>query len=83
MATKILIALTVAFAIGRIFITPRLTNIPSVEQSFETFAHLFVGGLIGISWYDRKSEIAQLYGWLGWVLSLWELGWWIAQKVRS
>jgi hypothetical protein len=70
----ILVALTF---LGRAFIVPRLTHIPSPEMSYEAFAHLLCGGLIGVHLYDRSQKI---YGWLGWSLALWELGWFLAQK---
>ena len=70
--------LAAAVFAGRIFITPRLTNIPSWEMSYEAFAHLFCGGLIGIHLYDRTQK---LYGWLGWSMAFWELGWFVVQKV--
>jgi hypothetical protein len=76
----IIFALAAAVAVGRIFITPRLTNIPSTEMSYEAFAHLFVGGLIGISWYNWHDEEATLYGRIGWGLAFWELGCFIVQK---
>ena len=61
----IIFALAVAVAVGRIFIVPRLTHIPSPEMSYEAFAHLFVGGLVGVSWYDWHNKQATLYGRIG------------------
>jgi len=78
----IVFSLTALIAIGRIFITPRLTHIPSPEMSYEAFAHLFVGGLIGISWYDWDDKLATLYGRIGWGLAVWELVWFIVQKMH-
>ena len=76
----VLVALTL---VGRALITPRLTHIPSAELSYEAFAHLLCGGLIGVHLYDRSQKV---YGWLGWGIALWELGWFVVQKallVRS
>ncbi len=69
--------------VGRMFITPRLASIPSVEGGYEAFAHLFVGFLILVPFYDRKQIIGptKTYGWIGWLLALWEGGWFIAQKI--
>lgn len=78
----IIFVLAVATAVGRVFIVPRLTHIPSPELSYEAFAHLFVGGLIGVSWYDWDSARATLYGRIGWALAAWELGWFVAQKMH-
>lgn len=79
----IIFTLAAAVAVGRVFITPRLTHIPSPEMSYEAFVHLFVGGLIGVSWYDWHDKTATLYGRIGWGLAFWELGWFIVQKVHS
>lgn len=79
----ILAFLAIAIAVGRIFITPRLTHIPSLEMSYEAFAHLFVGGLIGVSWYDWNDKRATLYGRIGWALALWELAWFMVQKLHA
>ena len=38
MKKLLVIALVAAFVIGRLFITPRLTHIPSPELSYEAFA---------------------------------------------
>jgi hypothetical protein len=80
--TVLIIVLVLAFAVGRAFIKPRLTNIPSPEMSYEAFAHLFVGFLILVRYYDPQQTLGptHLYSWLGWGLSLWELGWFLAQK---
>ena len=69
---------------GRALIVPRLTHIPTIELSYETFAHLFVGFLIIVPWYDRKQVLgpSKLYGWIGWSLSIWELVWFLAQKFK-
>ena len=71
-------------ALGRIVIVPRLTNIPTTEGTFEALAHLFVGFLILVPFYDRKQELgpSRLYGWLGWILAFWELGWFVFQKAH-
>lgn len=51
-------------------------------MSYEAFAHLFVGFLILVRYYDPQQTLGptHLYAWLGWGLSLWELGWFLAQK---
>lgn len=74
---KLIVLLAVAVAVGRIFITPRLTHIPSPEMTYEALAHLICGGLIAIHLYDRSQKLC---GYLGWGIALWELGWFVAQK---
>ena len=78
-----LYALAAGIAVGRVFITPRLTNIPSIEGSYESAAHLVVGFLILVPFYDRAQKLgpSRLYGCIGWALALWELGWFLAQKL--
>jgi hypothetical protein len=80
---KIIFALAAAVALGRVFITPRLTAIPSAEGSYEAVAHLFVGFLILVPFYDPKQLLgpSKLYGYIGWLLGLWELGWFVMQKL--
>jgi hypothetical protein len=82
MLKKILILSAAAIALGRIFITPRLTGIPSVEGSYEAIAHIVVGFLIFVPFYDWKQQLGptRLYGCIGWVLAFWELGWFLAQS---
>jgi hypothetical protein len=77
--TVIIIAL--AIAIGRIFITPRL-NLLTSEGTYEAFAHLFVGFLVIVPFYDSKQTLgpSKLYGWIGWALAFFELGYWLVQK---
>lgn len=87
---EILAELTVwlsAFVIvlGRLAIKPRL-DIPTVEGSFEAFAHLFVGGLFGF-WLARRGtpdEAIEPYGlrmmFLAFVLSAFELFLFLIQK---
>lgn len=77
MKRVLVITLALAVAVGRLFITPRLTHIPSPEMSYEAFAHLFCGGLIGIHLYDRSQK---LYGFLGWGIAIWELAMFLLQK---
>lgn len=69
----------------RVCITPRLINIPTFEGTYEAFAHLFVGFLILIPFYDCKDALgpASAFGWLGWILALWEAFWFILQKAYS
>lgn len=80
---KVIIAASIATAVGRIFIAPRLTNIPTLTGTYEAFAHMFVGFLILVSFYDRKQLLgpSKLYGWLGWSLGLWEAAWFAVQKL--
>lgn len=77
---QIIIALSALTFVGRIFITPRLVHIPSPELSYEAFAHLLCGGLIAVHLYDRSQ---RLYGYLGWGMALWELGWFAVQKALA
>jgi hypothetical protein len=80
-----MISLAVVAGLGRVFITPRLTNIPTVEGTYETLAHLLVGFLIIVPFYDRQQNLgpSRLYGWIGWSLATWELGWFLVQKWHS
>ena len=77
---KLVLVTALAVFVLRFFITPRLTHIPSFEMSYEAFAHLFVGGLIGVSWYDKKNATAALYGAIGWSLVIFELLMFLWQK---
>lgn len=78
----LLYACAAAIALGRIFIAPRLIGIPSIEGGYEAIAHLAVGFMILVPWYDRHDRLgpARLFGRIGWALALWELGWFLAQK---
>jgi hypothetical protein len=94
----IVLAIAFLIAIGRIFITPRLTHIPSAEGGYEALAHLFVGFLIMVPFYDRQQKIAhsvfsmiptratsraRLFACIGWALAFWELGWFLVQSHRA
>jgi hypothetical protein len=78
---NLVILAAIALAVDRMLITPRLA-VPTWEGSFEALSHLFVGFLLLIPFYDREETLgpSKLYGWIGLALSLWELGWFIAQK---
>jgi hypothetical protein len=80
--TPIIFAAVAVLALGRVFITPRLTDIPSAEGSYEAIAHLVDGFLILVPFYDWHQTVgpSRLYGILGGVFALWELGWFIVQK---
>lgn len=60
MEKYILGIVTLSIVVGRILIVPRL-DIPTTTGSYEAFAHLFVGALIGAWWRDR--EVSKLLGW--------------------
>lgn len=77
----IIIAICAAF-VGRIFITPRLTHIPTLEGTYEAITHMLVGFLLIVRWYDPHEKIgpSDFYWRLGWGLAFWELVWFIAQK---
>jgi hypothetical protein len=81
-----ILALAILAFVGRIAITPRLTHIPTVTGTYEALAHMLVGFLILVPFYLRhtasetRAADARLYGWLGWSLALWELGWFVAQR---
>jgi hypothetical protein len=79
---KTVFLLAFLVAIGRVFIAPRLVHIPSFEGTYEAFAHLFVGFLIIVPFYDRKQTLgpSHLYGYIGWALGLWELAWFVGQR---
>lgn len=68
--------------LGRLWITPRLTTVPSAEGIYEATAHLFVGFLIAAPFYDKKQQLgpSHLYGVLGWALTAWEALWFFVQK---
>lgn len=67
--------LSLAVVVGRCLITPRL-DLPTVEGSYEAFAHLFVGGLFGAWAVNRKKSI--LFYAVG--ISLFELLAFLVQK---
>lgn len=81
----ILISFAVAAALGRVVITPRLVNIPTIEGTFEALAHLLVGFLILVPFYDGKQSAgpSKTYGWIGWGLAFWEAGWFAFQKIHG
>ncbi len=67
---------------GRIFITPRLTSIPTFEGTYEALAHLFVGFLILVPFYDKLEQLgpSKLYGYIGWALAIYEGVFFAVQK---
>lgn len=67
--------------LGRVFITPRLA-LPTIEGTYEALAHLLVGFLIIVRFYDPTEIIGptRIYGWIGWGLTAWEAGWFLVQK---
>ena len=69
---------SIAVLLGRVFIIPRL-SVPTIEGSYEAFAHMLVGFLVMLPLYE-SSPRATRWAKVGWVLALWELGWFIAQK---
>jgi hypothetical protein len=82
---KAIVVVAALTALGRIFISPRLTNIPTITGTYEAFAHMFVGFLILVWFYDRKELLGptKLYGWIGLGLGLWEAGWFLVQKLHG
>jgi hypothetical protein len=54
---KLIILSALLFAVGRFFITPRL-NLPTIEGSYEAFAHLYVGYLFGaaVHWQNMINS---------------------------
>lgn len=74
---RILVAImVVATVVGRFIIEPRLSGIPSLNLSYEAFAHLFVGGLFGFFLATGKRILL----WLVICLSLFELAMFLIQK---
>jgi len=65
--TDLLAVLAAAFALGRFTLVTHVT--PSVGGSYQAFAHLFVGGLVGAYLASRKRD----YLWLALALSAVEL----------
>ena len=67
-------AVALAFVIGRLFITPRLATVPSVEGAYEAAAHIFVGFLVLVALYDRRQVLgpSRLYGLIGLAITAWE-----------
>lgn len=85
----VLILITVAFAVGRLFITPRL-NLPTAEGCYEALVHVFVGALIG-GWavtfaidIDRLRPFESRHLWLNLavILTLFEIIVFVIQKHR-
>jgi hypothetical protein len=83
-AVFLILTAAVAVAAGRVFITPRLA-VPSSEGSYEAFAHLFVGFLVLVPFYDPKQLVgpSRILGGIGWFLAFWELGWFLFQKFHG
>jgi hypothetical protein len=83
MHTWLICSVAAIAALARIFITPRLANIPTIEGTYEALAHLFVGFLILVRFYDPDEFCApsKLYFWIGLALALWEAGWFLVQKI--
>ncbi len=79
MKNFILLLTTLLIAGLRFVIEPRL-NLPTSEGSYEAFAHLFVGGLIG-AWLVKRSEWKWLAMAIG--VSLVELVMFILQKAMQ
>lgn len=61
------VIVSIAFAVGRFFIP---THGLSPAGSYEAFAHLFVGGMIGAWLMDRKQRLLL---WLAIAISVVEL----------
>ncbi len=82
MKPKLLLLLSFLVLLGRIFITPRIAGVPSVEGTYEALSHLLVGFLILVPFYDREEILgpSKLYGWVGWGLAIWEGIWFAVQK---
>lgn len=55
----IAVLVTMAFAVGRFAIEPRL-NLPTETGSYEAFVHLWVGGLVGFWWSNRDKRYLGL-----------------------
>lgn len=58
--TMVIIFIGLLTVVGRMLIVPRL-DLPTATGSYEAFAHLFVGFLIGAWWRDR--QVGKLLGW--------------------
>lgn len=76
MTNVLLIIVTLAIAIGRFYITPRL-DLPTTTGTYEAIAHLFVGGLFG-AWLMDRCQWVWLCLALG--VSLLELVMFLIQK---
>lgn len=72
----LLMLVTAAIALLRFEITPRL-DLPTATGSYEAFAHLFVGGLIG-AWLVKRTEWLWLE--MAVAVSLLELVMFLVQK---
>jgi hypothetical protein len=85
---RVVIVLAILTALVRVFIEPRLTNIPTFEGTYEALVHMFVGFLIILPIYEHfryigGSSEARALGWIGWGLALWEGLWFGIQKYLS
>ena len=78
----VFLGLFLAVLVGRVFIIPRVTGIPSIEGSYEAMAHMFVGFALLLPAYQWCYSLEINWYWLaiGVLLSLWELGWFLAQR---
>ena len=63
--------------IGRLTIEPRLTNIPTWNLTYEAFAHIAVGFLLG-GWFATRDRL-PLYAMLG--LTAFEVAMFVIQKM--
>jgi hypothetical protein len=72
----ILVVLAVALAVGRIFIVP--TPNVSWSHSYQAFAHVFVGFLIGGAAFGHS----HICGWTAAAITMWEAVWFFGQKFK-
>jgi hypothetical protein len=77
MSNILIVLFSILTVIGRCLITPRLI-LPTAEGGYESFAHLFVGGLFG-AWIV-KWDWRWWPGWIAVGLSLFELVMFMIQK---
>jgi len=81
----VVLASAAVVVLGRFAIEPRL-DLPTMEGSYEAFAHLFVGGLFGACLASQGTRHDAIYGdsafyfLLGLMLSLFELAIFLVQK---
>jgi hypothetical protein len=85
MNRMIVLAAVAVIVLGRGFITPRLGSVPSFEGFYESFAHLVVGFLVLVRFYDPTERLgpSRDMAVLGWLLALYELVWFLVQKFAT
>lgn len=74
------VCLVLIVMIGRLTINPRTEGIPTWDLSYEAFAHIFVGFLIGAACSGWLVGQRAFYGWMAFLITIWEVIIFVIQK---